>query len=180
MSVFVKSLRFWFALFMTLVTLAFVIMALGYSPMARLFPLIVGIPTFIAGVLTCLSVKWPVLIRPFDVNIGMSVKVVAEGVEKEEAVEEAAPELSNKGIAKRVFALLGWIAGYLVVILFFGFNISNFLMVTGYMMVHPKMKWWKAIIYGLVTAFILWFMFEYTMKGDIFQGILFGELMPIF
>lgn len=174
-----KKPSFWFMVFLVLVALSFVVQSFAYNPDARLFPLVIGIPTAITGILIVLAEKWPGLIRRFDVTVGAKVKKVAPGIDAgDEAPKEQAEPISEAQANKRVLTLGAWMAGYMGVILLAGFTVANFLLPTAYMKVHAKSSWLHAIIVGALIAATIWVTFDYFMKANMFKGILFGEIVP--
>lgn len=170
-----KTPSFWFSLFLFILPLGFFVMSLGiHDPGARLFPLMVSVPGILMGGLVLAGEKWPQVLAPFVPQFGMGRKIVREGVEEAEKVEEPESTLTTRETAKRVGALGGWIAGYILVILLVGFNPANFLLPAGYLMVHGKASWWKAIIIGALVAALMYVTFTVMMQADMFPGLLFG------
>jgi hypothetical protein len=168
----IKSFKFWFYVVFTIIALWFVIQALGYDYRAKLGPLVVGIPTVIMGIMLIASQKWPGLIKPFDVNLGIGVKEIAVATEKEAEEEEATHQLPVSLERIRFFGILGWCLGYLAVAFLIGFNIANFVFPAAYLIVHQRLAWWKAAIYGICTAGLIWFGIQFLMQGDLFEGII--------
>jgi hypothetical protein len=171
-----KSFGFWFYLVFTLIALVFVILAIAYPFRAALGPLVIGIPTVLMGIVVTLGQKWPGLLKNFDVNIGVGQKQIKLATDKE--VEEAeASKISPREETRRWFYLFGWIVGYLLVIFFVGFTIANFVFPAAYLIVHQKVKWWKAAIFGAVIAMAVWYGIQNLMQGELFKGIV-PELIP--
>ncbi len=140
-----KRARFWFSFFMLCIAAAFVIMAIPYDADAKLFPLIIGIPTALAGIVIVASEKWPKLLSPFDVNVGLSVKVIEKSIDEEEKVEGPQKvEITDRQKVGRIFTAVAWMAGYIIVVMLVGFNPANFLLPTLYIKVHARSSWWKA------------------------------------
>lgn len=175
-----KRASFWVTLVMLGIVLIFVVQSFSFSPKARMFPLIVGIPGVILGVMIAAAEKWPGLIKKFEVNVGMDVKVIQDGVEAEAKIEETAPELTSNQKMRRILVCGAWMAGYAVTVLFVGFHISNFLLSALYVRVHARVSWLKSIIMAVILTGLIYLMFDYFMKVGLFQGILFGGYLPDF
>jgi hypothetical protein len=173
-----KRASFWVTLLMLVLILIFVVSSFDFpKEKAKLFPLVVGIPGIVMGVVILLSERWPGLIKRFDVNIGMDNEIIKESVEAEAQVE-GGPEITGAAQIKPVLACAGWMAGYAVVIFLIGFNVANFLMPTLYSRVHARASWWKALLIGVSTDVFIYVMFDYFMKVSLFEGILFGAYLP--
>ncbi len=173
MSVF-KRTSFWFSLLMLAIPVSFVIMAISYPAKPQLFPLIIGIPTSLAGAIILASEKWPKLMKPFDVA-DFSAKL-RKGADGNSGAEEV--ELTDKQKAGRIMAAMGWMASYITIVFFVGFNPANFLIPALYIRVHAKSSWLKTILMGVGTAVLMWAMFDLVMQAQMWKGIFFGEIMP--
>ncbi|MFC2040620.1 tripartite tricarboxylate transporter TctB family protein [Chloroflexota bacterium] len=170
---FPRGWSFWFSLLLLILALMFVGLSFSYKPEGRLVPLIVGIPTLILAILVVLSERYPRLIRVFDVNLeDMGRTGLTEAV----AIEESMPKENYSG--QKLRNLLIWIFGLFLLIFFVGYVIAVPLYLFLFLKFFSRASWLKTTIITLVMASIVYGGFEVGMRGNLFEGILFGAFLP--
>jgi hypothetical protein len=151
-------------------TLYCVILALGYGPNSRMFPLAIGIPTAVLLALSILAVWKPSILRGADVTLGNSSST-------EPNLEEIRDE---KDPPFHVAAMIGWLIFAAVAIGLFGFRFGVPLFVLLFGRVEGRAGWAAAIFVALFTwAFIIGY-FELFMNFGMFRGLFFGDMLPLY
>jgi hypothetical protein len=147
-----------------------VVLAFGYGPKSRMFPLAIGIPTVFLLALSIVAVWKPSLLRGADVHLGSSSS-------SESVAEEIREERFS---AAHVAAMIGWLIFSAVAIGFIGFRFGVPLFVLLFARFEGRANWVPAIFVAFITwAFVVGY-FELFMNFGMFRGIFFGEMLPLY
>ncbi len=179
MKAMLRKGEFWFCVVMIALVAGFVIGSFTYSPTARLFPLLVGIPTLLLLGVIAAGTKYKQLLAPFDETYVVSKKdkgKAAAIVEPAAQVPSGTRE-DNKSLGN-VSRLIGWMVFFFALIFFFGFYIAVPVFVLGFLRFRARQNWRKSIIFAAVMGTLLYVSYETLMRVDLFQGIIFGDNLP--
>ncbi len=155
------SLLFLFVIF-------FIAMSFSYEYNSRLIPLLVGFPT-----LVLILAVFVLDIRP----VSFLEKMNSDWTENLRA-QESLPRTKDEVPAKKFLTIVCWIFGFFLSIFLLGFHISIVLFTFGFLKVEGKASWLKALLTaGIVWAFVF-LLFERGMNFGLFEGIMFGEIIP--
>lgn len=156
--------------FIGLLLLFILVMCLNsfsYRPKERMVPLLVGIATLITSLFVLVDEIHPIRLLS---RLKIDLMGAAGGVMPEE------PERRETKIL--LLHIIAWMMGFLILIFLVGFYMSIALFSLTFLKIQGKIGWLKA---ALITA-ILWFsvfaIFDLTMELHMFQGVLFGEILP--
>jgi hypothetical protein len=146
----------------------FVVTSFTYESQARLIPLLVGFVTLVLVLAVLINE-----IHPISVIEKMNVDWT-----KNLRVQESSPKKKDKVAAKKFLIIICWIFGFILSIFLFGFPISIALFTFAFLKIDGKVSWVRA----LLTAGIVWaavfVIFEWAMHFGLFEGLLFGEIIP--
>jgi len=157
-----------FTALLLVLTLGFVIAAFNYEPRSRMVPLLIGVITFVIGVIALVHEIRPIsLLNRFDMSV-MDLSGKAETApEKEEAVDS------------RFLASIGWITAFLLVSFLAGFHIGILFFMTAFLKIRGGFGWFKSIGVAIAVWGLIYVMFEVAMGFSLFKGLFFGEILPI-
>jgi len=159
----------YFALFLLLVTLFFVIGAFSYDPVARVFPLIIGIPVAVFLVLQIFTGIFP---KTFSALQRLDTKQVIQVdqvlMAQAKAVRAAGPK---KGRELDYFA---WTGVFVLAIYLAGFFLAIPLFLLGLLCLQLKEKFWLGVVITAVMLGVAYFGFAVLMEVPLFRGILFS------
>ena len=128
-----------------------IIMSLGYSSVARLFPFIVIIPTVILLVIQTIR----------EVQRKLQQKVIPKG-----------KEINDKGGIYKYLRAPVWMGSFLLSIYLLGYLVGTALFSLIYLKVHG-VKWLMTIFYVLGTIALIYGGFELALKAPLYEGLLF-------
>jgi hypothetical protein len=157
-----------FAVFVFLLSLFFVLMSFDYEHNSRLIPLLVGLLT--------LALVFAVLIheiRPFSILEKLNIDWT-----KELRVQESAFEKKDKDPARRIWIILFWMFGFFLLIFLFGFPISIALFTFVFLKIEAKAGWIRSSVMAGLSWAVVFVIFELAMGFELFEGVLFGEIIP--
>lgn len=149
--------------------LLIVLTSLSYSPKARLIPLIIGGATLVMVILVLINEVYPKLLRSFDVSL---VSFVARGTGEERDAEKTSK------VGKRLLNISIWSVSFLALIYLVGFVISIGVFILAFLKAYGKVGWVKAIAETVIIWGFCYGVFEIFLKVDLFEGILFGVIVP--
>lgn len=198
--------RILFALLFVVVFAILIVTAMGYNTWAKLFPLIVAIPVFIATVANLVidvrsdlrgekpgkaeghSKAPPVAsvratrapAEAVELAVGSAAPVAASPAPVPAPVARPPKEKKEKlsGPEKRKRELIGiaWLIGYVVAIAVFGFPLATI----GYMIAFVKLynheSWKLTIAYTVLLSVFIWITFVVLLKSNLYSGMLFDWL----
>ena len=141
-----------------------------------------GLMVISAGVVST-ALKWPFRAALFPVIIGISVffMAIAELLlnlfgKKEMVVKEAAVDFSlSEGMDKaleirRTLVIFAWIAGFFVLIIFFGFTIAVPLFVFLYLKLQGKEGWGTSLIFSVSAWVFFYGLFIWLLNTPFQEG----------
>ena len=167
-------LEFLFALSITLLLAAFVVVALDFRTMDRRAPLAVGIPTLILSSiisLSYLSERADRVISIFDQTVFAEAGAVKESVEDEIGTEV----YIDNGIPRA----LGWLIGLSVLFYLFGIIVSTMLFVYLYLTIEGKIARLRSTIVALAVAGAIYGVFEIGLGRALYEGVVFETLFEL-
>jgi hypothetical protein len=137
------------------------------------------------------ALKWPFKTALFPVIIGGSVFLLSgaelvlslvekEGTKKHSAMDFKLSEDVEKSVAtRRTLATFGWIFGFFLLIMFFGFPIGIGLFVFLYLRVQGREKWPMVIILTGASLFFFWGLFIWLLDTPMPDGYIVGILKAL-
>ncbi|MFC2008347.1 tripartite tricarboxylate transporter TctB family protein [Chloroflexota bacterium] len=109
------------------------------------------------------------------VELGQELRARAKPGDEVIAGEEAGTT-TEAGVGARSYLIAGgWIVGFFLGILMFGFVIGIVLFVFSYMKTHGT-RWLVAAIFAVVTTAVLYGVFDFLLGVDLYQGLIFRWL----
>jgi len=162
--------RLFFSLGFTLLFALLVIIGMGYNPLARLVPLVVGIPALIMS-----AIQFLLDLR--DAFRGESTMrktaAVKEATKTEKPKKE---ELSPQEIRRRELMAVGWILALFALIMFFGFHIAIAAFVLLFMRLYGRESWRLSLgVAALCWAFV-YIVFIIILGSNLYQGLILETL----
>jgi hypothetical protein len=147
-----------------------VIAAFGYGPNSRIFPIAIGIPTVILLALSIAAVWKPSILRGADVQLGASSNTEA-------ALDEVG---ETKYAPSHIAAMMAWliIAGLAVGLIGFRFAVPLFILL--FARFEGRANWLAAILVAFFTSAFIVGYFDLFMNFEMFRGIIFGEMLPLY
>lgn len=169
---------FAFSVFLLAIPVYFIVKALEYSPQARVVPLVIAVPTLALQLLVILGHQFPRLLRGFDVDIvamarrgnPLSLDPAAA------AASEARP--GHREELRGIMAMTGWMVACFVGLSLVGFLPTLFGFVSLFLLLSGKTRWWAALLAGAGFSAAIWVVFVKGMRLTLFEGVLFGGLLP--
>jgi hypothetical protein len=160
--------RLAFTALILLFVLFFIVTSFSYEHDARLIPLLVGFSTLVL-VLAVLVNE----IHPLSIVEKMNVDWT-----KDLKVQESSPKKKEKVSAKKLLIIICWIFGFFLFIFLFGFPISIALFTLAFLKIEGKVSWVKALLTAVIVSAAVFVIFEWAMGFGLFEGVLFGEIIP--
>lgn len=147
--------RFAFNLLVLAAVAYFVWTAFGYEVAARRIPLLIG-------ALVLVLQLW-VTVRDFLAR-------------KPDAEEEPPPP----GEALRVAIFCGWMLLYFGLFVSLGTLAATFLFLLAFLASGRRLAWWGALGLGGAVSGVIWLVFVYLMRFELYPGLAFGGTLPAF
>jgi hypothetical protein len=157
-----------FAVFLLLAALFFVAGAFSYDSVARVFPLIIGIPV---AILSALQILTHLFSGTFSGLQRLDSKQV---IQVNEALMAQAGALQAAGAKKgRELIYFAWAGVFVLAICVVGFLTAIPLFLTGLLYLQLKEKLWLSLIIAAAMLAIAYFGFAVLMEVQLFKGIIF-------
>lgn len=151
-----------------LFVLFFIVASFSYEHDARLIPLLVGFSTLVLVLAVLVNEIHPVsIVEKMNVDWTKDLKV-----------QESSPKKKEKVSAKKLLIIICWIFGFFLFIFLFGFPISIALFTFAFLKIEGKVSWAKAILTAVIVSAAVFVIFEWAMGFGLFEGVLFGEIIP--
>ncbi len=160
-----------FNLFMLAIPAYFVWSCFGYAPTARYIPLIVGIPVLVLQAWVIVQERFPSASRAYDVSI-----LDLGGGQGAAPATEHSKHPADEG--RRVIIIGGWLALYFVLFSLIGAYPATFSFILLFLLVSSRTTWRVALAMAIGTSIALWVLFGLIMKYQLYEGALFGGLVP--
>lgn len=139
----------------------------NYRPKERLVPLLVGIATLIISLVVLLDEIHPIrLLSKLKIDFMGAVG----GVMPKEA--------ERRETTISLFHIIAWMMGFLIFIFLVGFYISIALFTFTFLKIQGEIGWLKAALITAIVWCSIFAIFDLTMELHMFQGVLFGEILP--
>ena len=162
---------FWFTVLIAVIAMVGIVASFDYRAEARLIPLAICIPTLILGIIVLISERYPGLISGFDISL-------TDLARRDSKVESRLKEAGERGSSKRVLTAYAWMCGFFILILLVGFAIAVPLAAFLYLKFYWRTGWLKTLAVSIVLGGLIYGGFDLLMKVDLFEGILFGGIVP--
>jgi hypothetical protein len=160
--------RLAFTALILLFVLFFIVTSFSYEHDARLIPLLVGFSTLVLVLAVLVNEIHPVsIIEKMNVDWTKDLKV-----------QESSPKKKEKVAAKKLLIIICWIFGFFLFIFLFGFPISIALFTFAFLKIEGKVSWAKALLTAVIVSAAVFVIFEWAMGFGLFEGVLFGEIIP--
>lgn len=160
-----------FNLFVLAIPAYFVWRCFSYVPTARYIPLLIGIPALILQVWVILQERSSSRSGTFDLSI-----LDLGGGQKLAPAQARSTHPADEG--RQVIIITLWMALYFVVFVFFGAYSATFSYIVLFLLISSRTSWRLALAISAGTVVTLWVLFGLTMKYQLFEGALFGGLVP--
>ena len=171
--------EFIFGVFIFGTIAGFTALSLGYSPTARLVPLIVGIAGIIFILLQLLS-NFPKLSDKLAIltqkkDFFSTRKIKLQKIKGEEIHDEADADQGVDAFSEKEMFL--WVLLFGVSIFLFGFLISVPILIGVYLKYRADASWRFTILSALGIEFVMYFGFVYLLKVFLYKGYIFILIM---
>lgn len=142
----------------------------SYGHNSRIFPIAIGIPTVLLLMLCIIGVWNPAILKGADVHLG-GAPVDEPNVDQ---VDQAKYE------AAHVAAMIGWLifAGVAIALIGFRFAVPLFVLLFGRF--EGRANWLAAALVAFFTWVFIIGYFDMFMHFEMFRGIVFGDLLPLY
>ena len=147
---------------MLLLSLSFVVGSFVYESRMRLVPLVIGIPTVLLLIyITLLEIK-PELFafgrKPTAENAGPPPPAMASGI--------------NAGQWQRVVTIYGWLVGFFVGVLVFGYYIATPIFLVTFFVKESGLALMRAVLVTIGVSIILLLVFYLLLDIPLWPGVL--------
>ncbi len=152
----------------TVFFLVFLVIALGYTRLVGLVPIVVAILGLIFSLLALAGEIFPKLGKGLDAGYLTTMETA-----KKSTSEEVLPQSPTKNLA----VLLGWVCGSFLLIILVGFLIGAPVSIFVYTKWVRNIPWLKSLLLGLGIYVFIHLVLRIAMGMILFRGILFGGLI---
>ena len=160
-----------FNLFLLVIPAYFVWSCFSYVPTARYIPLLIGIPALVLQFWVILQERSPSRSGTFDLSI-----LDLGGGRKLAPAQAQSTHPAGEG--RQVILITLWMALYFVVFVFFGAYPATFSFIVLFLLISSRTSWRLALAISAGTVVTLWVLFGLIMKYQLYEGALFGGLVP--
>jgi|SRR3990170_4311347 len=160
-----------FNLFLLAIPAYFVWSCFSYVPTARYIPLLIGIPALVLQVWVILQERSPSRSGAFDLSIldlGGGQRLAPAQAESTHPADEG----------RQVILISLWMALYFVLFCLVGAYPATFSFVVLFLLVSSRTSWRLALAISTGTVVTLWALFGLIMRYQLYEGALFGGLVP--
>jgi hypothetical protein len=165
---------FSFNLFLLAIPVYFVWSAFRYEPQARYIPLLIGVFVLILQIWVAVVEWFPAFVRVFDAPLTSFGPGAGRGP------SEATDPLGSSQKRRRVAVMMIWMAVFFLLLYFLGTFPATFGFIFLFLLISGRVPWWEGLAVSAGVVGIIWVLFNAMMKFELFQGILFGALVPAF
>jgi hypothetical protein len=157
-----------FAVLIFLLCLFFVIISFNYEYNSRLIPVLVGFSTLVLALAVLIHEIQPVsILEKMNIDWTKDLRVTESVTEKKDGIPP-----------QKYLVVLCWILGFFLLTFLFGFHISVALFTFVFLKIEGKVGWIKASLIAGISEAGIFVIFEWAMGFGLFEGILFGEIIP--
>lgn len=160
-----------FNLFLLVIPAYFVWSCFSYVLTARYIPLLIGIPALVLQAWVILQERSPSRSGAFD----LSILDLGRGQGSAPAQAESTHPADE---GRQVIIISAWMALYFVVFVFFGAYPATFSFIVLFLRISSRTSWRLALAISTGTVVTLWVLFGLIMKYQLYEGALFGGLVP--
>lgn len=160
-----------FNLFLLAIPAYFVWSCFSYVSTARYIPLLIGIPALVLQVWVILQERSPSRSGAFDVSI-----LDLGGAQGLAPAQAESTHPADEG--RQVIIISLWMALYFVLFVFLGAYPSTFGFVVLFLLISSRTSWRLALAISTGTLVTLWVLFRLIMRYQLYEGALFGGLVP--
>jgi len=164
---------FWFTMMIVVFALVMILGSFSYSAKARLVPILVGSAALIMCALLLLGEKYPRVASWFDVSLTDIVSKDSEVASRFKTGGDGGSASTNK-----VLASFAWLIGLFIFIFLVGFLVAIPIYTFLYLKIAWRISWLKTLAVSIGIGGIIYGGFEVAMRADLFEGILFGAILP--
>jgi hypothetical protein len=166
-----RSWSFWFTAMIATAVLVVIVVSLGYDEKARLVPMLVAVPTLVLAVLVLFVGDRP----------GPSAALDADSVNLAEIAglsEDAPGPPPPEGPRGSALSIILWIVLLCLLVLLVGFMVATPVFILFFMRLQARASWRASAAVAVIMFAVVYGGFDVLMKGDMFEGILFGSDLP--
>ena len=153
--------RLLFSLGLVLLLAFLIYVSTGYNQLARLVPLVVLVPGFIAAVIQL----------GLEVRAAFFPKKNAAAEQPEE--DESSVKLPAREKFQRELVAIGWLLGFFVMIIVLGQVVAIPLFVLIFMRVFGRESWRASIAFAALCWLFAYGIFVYIMRNELYPGYLY-------
>ena len=162
---------FWFTVLIAVIILVAIVVSFDYNAKARLIPLAICIPTLLLTILILISERYPWLISKFNVSLTDLAKTDTK-------LKSDSEENNERSSGKGVLVSYAWLCALFILILLVGFIVAIPAFAFLYLKIFWRTGWLKTIAVSLALGVLIYGGFDILMKANLFEGILFGGIVP--
>lgn len=160
-----------FNLFVLAIPAYFVWSSFSYVPTARYIPLLIGIPVLILQVWVMLQEHSSSRSGTYDLSI-----LDLGGGQKFAPAQARSKHPADEG--RQVIIITLWMGLYFAVFVFFGAYPATFSYIVLFLLISSRTSWRLALAISAGTVVTLWVLFGLIMRYQLYEGALFGGLVP--
>lgn len=157
------------------VSALFLVWSFAYNGMAGFVPVVLALPTTVLAALCLAGERYPGILKAFEVSLE-DVLSTAAGDAKVEG--PAASEGAGAGEMARITRMFVWFAAFGVLVFVAGFYVSTTLFALFFTRLQGGVSWQGSAFVTALALGFFYFVFEETLKVDLFAGVLFGAFVP--
>lgn len=155
------------------VSALFLVWSFAYNGMAGFVPVVLAFPTTVLAALCLAGERYPGILKAFEVSLE-DVLSTAAG----DAGGPAAAEGAGAGEMKLITRMFVWFAVFGVLVFVAGFYVSTTLFALFFTRLQGGVSWQGSAFVTALALGFFYFVFEETLKVDLFAGVLFGAFVP--
>lgn len=149
---------------MTLIFAFLVVIGIGYNPLARLIPLVVGVPALLVSA------------TQFILDLRETLRGEPPGQEvagKKDAQKKAKKvELSSQELRRRELMAIGWLLAFLGLIVLTGFLVAIPIFILVFMRLYGREGWRLSLGLAVLLLIFVYMVFEIILGSDLYQGLI--------
>jgi hypothetical protein len=163
-----------FTVLLFVLILVMVSSAVTFSPKARQFPLLIGIPTLIMLAFVIVIELFPQLKMIKLLEVGLET-LWAPGSRDKTSGLPAASEVEDD--LRRVWVIVGWLTLLVGLVYVVGFLVAIPIFVLAFFMVTVRLNWLRAVLFTALFWVLLYLVFHTALQVELWPGVI-PEIIP--
>lgn len=157
------------------VSALFLVWSFSYGGMAGFVPVVLALPTTALAALCLAGEKYPGLLKAFEVSLE---DVLSTAAGDAGAGGPSAQEGAGAGEMALITRMFVWFAVFGVLVFFAGFYVSTTLFALFFTRLQGGVSWRGSVFVTALALGFFYFVFDETLRVDLFAGVWFGAFIP--